>query len=233
MKEKRILTYNDIIQKLKENADVSAISGMAKVGITPDRDYGVKIPVLRSIAKEAGYNSKLAKKLWKNDTRETRILACMIEDPKLITEEQMEVWVKEFDYWEICDQCCMNLFRKTQFAYQKCYDWTKREEEYVKRAGFAIMAFITAFDKNADEDELIKFLQIIKREANDERNMVKKAVNWALRQIGKRNLYLNEKVLKTAYEINVFESKSAKWIASDAIRELTSEVVQKRLKERN
>ena len=229
MMNKKILTYDEIIKRLKENADPSSISGMAKVGITPDKAFGVKIPILRVIAKEAGRNSELAKELWSNNTRETRILACMIENPKTITEEQMDQWAEEFDYWEICDQCIMNLFDRTEFTVKKIYEWTEREEEYVKRAGFALIARLAWSDKSKSNEEILEYLPLIIREANDERNMVKKAVNWALRQIGKRNLALNKEAIKVAKEIMEMDSKSAKWIASDALKELTSEKIQRRL----
>jgi len=229
MKSKKSILYEDIIQMLEENADPKSLAGMARAGITPEQAYGVKIPVLRKIAKNLGRNSDLAKQLWARNTRETRILACMIEDPKTITEEQMENWVMEFDYWEICDQCIMNLFDRTVFTNKKIFEWTKREEEYVKRAGFALIARVAWSDKSKSNEEILEFLPIIIREANDERNMVKKAVNWALRQIGKRNIILNKEAVKIAKEILNLESKSAKWIATDAIKELTSEAVLKRL----
>ena len=142
----------------------------------------------------------------------------------------METWVKDFDSWDVCDQVCSNLFDKTPFAYRKAIEWSKREEEFVKRAGFVLMATLSVHDKKADNKKFEQFFPIIKRESNDNRNFVKKAVNWALRQIGKRNLSLNKKAIKTAKEIQKMDSKSARWIASDALRELTSEKIQKRLK---
>jgi len=221
--------YDNILKKLKTLSNPKAVKGMAKYGITAKSTYGVSIPNLRKIAKEIGVNHDLAQQLWVSDIRETRILASMVDDPKMVTEEQMERWVKDFDYWEICDQCCMNLFEKTRFAYQKCVEWSSREEEFVKRAGFVLMARLAVSDKKANDKQFENFLPIIKREAIDNRNFVKKAVNWALRQIGKRNLTLNRKTIETAKEIQKMDSRSAKWIASDAIRELTSEAVQKRL----
>jgi len=145
-------------------------------------------------------------------------------------EEQMERWVRDFDYWEICDQCCMNLFEKTKFAYQKAIAWSSNEKEFVKRAGFVLMARLAVSDKKADDEKFRNFLPAIKREATDDRIFVKKAVNWILRQIGKRNLNLNRKAIETAKEVQKMDSKSAKWIASDAIRELTSKDVQERLR---
>lgn len=204
---------------------------MAKYGITPERTYGVSIPNLRKIAKEIGADHALAQQLWASNIRETRILACMIDDPKMVTEEQIERWVKDFDYWEICDQCCQNLFEKTKFAYQKAVEWSSNEKEFIKRAGFVLMARLAFKDKKMEDKQFESFLSIIKREASDNRNYVKKAINWALRQIGKRNLYLNETAIKTAKEIQQIDSGSAKWIASDTIRELTSEAVQRRMRE--
>lgn len=230
MNSKKSISYEEIIQMLEENADPDALAGMARAGITPEQAYGVKIPILRKIAKKSGRNSELAKKLWSKNTRETRILACMIEDPKTITEAQAEDWVKEFDYWEICDQCIMNLFDRVEFTVKKIYEWTQREEEYVKRAGFALIARVAWSDKSKSDEEILEFLPLIKREADDERNMVKKAVNWALRQIGKRNSKLNKEAVTISKEILKMDSKSAKWIATDALKELTSEAVLKRLK---
>jgi len=224
-----MMEYEKVIKKLKSLSNPEAIIGMARYGITPENTYGASIPNLRKIAKEEGINHKLAQGLWNTNIRETKILASMIEDPEMVTDEQIEGWVKEFNYWEICDQCCMNLFEKTKFAYKKAVEWSSREKEFIKRAGFVLMARLAVSDKKADDKRFEKFFPIIKREATDDRNYVKKAVNWALRQIGKRNLNLNNKAINTAKEIQKIDSKSAKWIALDALRELTSEAVQKRL----
>ena len=226
-----MMEYEKIIKKLKSLSNPGAIIGMARYGITPENTYGVSIPNLRKIAKEIGKSHKLAQKLWTANIRETQMLASMVEDLEMVTEEQIEGWVKEFNYWEICDQCCMNLFEKTEFAYKKAIEWSSREEEFVKRAGFVLMARLAVSDKKADDNKFEKFFPIIKREATDHRNYVKKAVNWALRQMGKRNLNLNGKAIKIAKEIQEMDSKSAKWIALDAMRELTSEAVQKKLLE--
>lgn len=222
------MEYEEVIKKLKSLSNPEAIIGMAKYGITPENTYGVSIPNLRKIAKEIGISHKLAQQLWTTNIRETKILASMIEDPEMVTEEQMEGWINEFNYWEICDQCCMNLFEKTRFAYKKAVEWSSREKEFIKRAGFVLMARLAVSDKKADDNKFEKFLPIIKREATDDRNYVKKAVNWALRQIGKRSLNLNSKAINAAKEIQGIDSKGAKWIASDALRELTSEAVQKK-----
>ena len=224
--------FNDIIEKLKSVSNPDAVGGMARFGITPENTFGVSIPNLRKIAKETKKNHALAQQLWESGFRETMILASMVDEPEMVTEEQMEKWVLDFDYWEICDQCCMNLFEKTGFAYEKAIEWSLRDEQFVKRAGFVLMARLAVSDKKADDSRFEQFFPMMLREADDERNFVKKAVNWALRQIGKRNLTLNEKAIETAMEIQKIDSKSARWIASDAICELSGEAVQKRLRKK-
>ncbi|MEN4017771.1 MAG: DNA alkylation repair protein [Methanobacterium sp.] len=226
------MEFEQIIRELESLSRPEDVKGMARFGINPEKVYGIRIPELRSIAKKAGKNHELAEKLWRYGYNETRIMASMIEDPKLVCEDQMEKWVIEFDSWDVCDQCCMNLFRKTPFAYQKVYEWSKRGEEFVKRAAFTLIATLAVHDKKADDSKFEEFFAIIIREAHDERNFVKKAVNSALRQIGKRNINLNNKTIEVAEEIKKIDSKSAKWIAKDALRELKSEKIQKKLKNR-
>ena len=223
------MPYTDIIQKLKSLSDPEAVKGMARFGINPENTLGVSIPSVRGIAKETGKDHNLAQQLWASGIHEARLIACFIDRPEMVTEIQMESWAGGFDSWDICDQCCSNLFDKTRFAYEKAGEWSNREEEFVKRAGFVLMAALAVHDKKATDEELFQFLPIIERGATDDRNFVKKAVNWALRQIGKRNLNLNKAAVKTAEEIQQSDSRSARWIAADAIRELTSEAVQKRL----
>ena len=224
------MEFEQIINELESLSDPGDIEGRARFGIKSNKAYGVRMPELRRIAKKAGKNHELAEKLWEYGYSETRIMASMIEDPKLVTEEQMEKWVVEFDSWDVCDQCCMNLFRKTPFAYKKVFEWSIRDEEFVKRSAFTLIATLAVHDKKADDSKFEELFDIIVREAHDERNFVKKAVNWALRQIGKRNINLNKKAIEFAEKIDKMDSKSAKWIAKDALRELKSEKVQKRLK---
>jgi 3-methyladenine DNA glycosylase AlkD len=223
-------TTDTILEKLHENANPTAVDGMKKYGITPSDALGVSIPVLRSIAKDTGKDHELALALWEIDLRETRILASMVDEPTKVTTEQMDMWVGDFDYWEICDQCCMNLFEKTSLAWHKAFEWSGKQEEFVKRAGFVMMARLAVSDKQAPDEAFLAFFPVIEREAVDGRNMVKKAVNWALRQIGKRSLYLNKRATECAERIGEIDSKSAGWIASDALRELRSEKVLERLK---
>jgi len=223
------MEYKDVIVKLKSLSSPEAIAGMTKYGINPNKNYGVSIPNLRMIAKESGIDHFLAQQLWASGIHDAKILASMIDDPHLVTEEQMENWVRDFDSWDVCDQCCMNLFARTKFARQNAVRWSKRNEEFVKRAAFTLMVVLAVHDKEAPNSDFERFLSIVEREALDERNYVKKAVNWALRQIGKRNLGLNKKAIETAYRIQKLNSKVAKWIASDALRELKGEKVRNRL----
>lgn len=225
-----VSTYEEVLNELKSLSNPEAVAGMARFGINPKNTLGVSIPNLRTMAKKIGRDHLLAHQLWSSSIHEARILAGMIDAPEMVTATQLESWVKDFDSWDVCDQCCMNLFAKTKSAYKKCIEWSSREEEFVKRAGFTLMACLAVGDKKAGDEQFERFLSIIKREASDDRNFVKKSINWALRQIGKRNLSLNRAAIKTAGEIQRMDSKTAKWIASDALRELTSEAVQKRLR---
>ncbi len=222
--------YDEILKKLKALSDPKAVEGMARFGINPENTYGVSVPNLRKLAREAGKDHALAQQLWASGIHEARVMASMIDKPALVTEEQLERWVKDFDSWDVCDQCCSNLFDKTKWAYQKATEWSEREEEFVKRAGFTLMATLAVHDKSAADAAFTAFLPAIKRGATDNRNFVKKAVNWALRQIGKRNLSFNAVAIQPAEDIQKTDSKSARWIAADAIRELTSQAVQQRLR---
>ncbi|MDD5748868.1 MAG: DNA alkylation repair protein [Actinomycetota bacterium] len=222
----------EIIKELKELADPEAVEGMARYGIRSENTLGIPIPMLRKMAKETGNDHELALLLWNSRIHEARILASMIDEPEKVTEEQMEAWVLDFDSWDVCDQVCMNLFWQTPFAYRKCIEWSERSEEFVKRAAFATMARIAWIDKKRDDDDFVKFLEIIKKEANDNRNFVEKSLSWALRQIGKRNMKLNRLAKKTAREILQMKQPSAKWIALDAMKELESERVKRKLNEK-
>ena len=219
----------DILDRLKAKANPDNLEGMARFGMAVEKRLGVSVPEMRRIAKETGQDHKLAVKLWKTSLAEARIVASMIAVPEELTETDMEAWVKDINSWDVCDQVCMNLFEKTPLARQKIIEWSDREEEFVKRAAFALIACLAWHDKQATDKEFIEFLPVIKRGASDERNFVKKAVNWALRDIGKRNSRLNKAAIKTAKEIQRLDSKAARWIAADALRELEGEEAQKRL----
>ena len=220
----------DVMQKLRRKAKPDQLQGMAKYGMAIEKRLGLSIPELRKLAKEIGKNHDLALELWKTEIDEARILAAMIDDPLKLTEAQMEDWVKDINSWDVCDQVCMNLFEKSPLAWKKIHDWSNREEEFVKRTAFSLLACLAWHDKKAKDEQFTAFFPLIKQGATDERNFVKKAVNWALRNIGKRNQNLNKAVIDAAREIRQLDSKAARWIATDAIKELESEAVQRRLK---
>ncbi len=223
------ITLEHLMDEIKSKGTPDAVAGMSRFGIQTGAALGVPIPQLRKLAREAGTNHDTAQKLWKTGIHEARILASMIDDPAKVSDEQMEKWAADFDSWDVVDGCCGNLFDKTKFAVSKAHEWSKRKEEFVKRAGFVMMAELAVHDKKVSDKIFLDFLPVITREASDERNFVKKAVNWALRQIGKRNTFLNAAAIKTSTEIRESDSRSAKWVAADALRELTSASVRKRL----
>ncbi|MFH1650935.1 MAG: DNA alkylation repair protein [Chloroflexota bacterium] len=228
MPEKQV-SFQEIRTRLQSLASPADREGMARYGINTDRALGISVYVLRDLAKEIGKSHELAQELWASGVHEAQLLACFVDLPEKVTGEQMESWVREFDSWDLCDQCCSNLFDRTKMAYDKAFAWSEREEEFVKRAGFVLMAALAVHDKQADDDTFLRFLPVIERESADDRNFVKKAVNWALRNIGKRNPELNRAAIMAAEEIKRINTRAGRWIAADALRELTGEKVQQRL----
>ena len=225
-----LATANGIVDELKRRGNAKSLEGMSRFGIRTGNAIGVSIPQLRDLARMIGTNHELSLKLWTTGIHEARLLAGMIDDPEKVLEDHMEEWAAGFDSWDVVDNSCGNLFDQTAFAVPKAHEWSERQEEYVKRAGFVLMAELAVHDKKAADKTFLDFLPIIIREANDNRNFVKKAVNWALRQIGKRNVTLNKAATRTGKTIQKLNSRSAKWIAADALRELNSGSVQKKLK---
>lgn len=225
-----MVSADEILKKLKEKARPDQLKGMARYGIVVEKRLGVSVPELRKMAKELGKDHKIALNLWKTGIPDAQILAGMVDEPEKITEKQMEDWVTDINSWDVCDQLCANLFEKTPLAWKKIHDWSKREEEFVKRTAYALIACLAWHDKEADDMKFIILLPVIEFGATDERNFVKKAVNWALRNIGKRNRRLNKAAIDTARKVGRINSKAARWVASDAIRELNSTPVKKRLK---
>lgn len=223
------MDYQFILEKLRLLSDPYSLKGMSKYGIKIDRAFGVSIPNLRLLSKQIGKDHELALVLWKLDYRETKILASMIGDPKKLTGLEMDAWAKDFDSWEVCDQVCNNLFRKNNLCFDKSFEWCSRSEEFVKRAGYVTMAVLAIHDKSRSNEDFLKFIPEIYNGSTDDRIYVKKAVNWSLRQIGKRNLFLNNKAIECALEIEKINSKSAKWIALDALRELQNPKILKRI----
>jgi 3-methyladenine DNA glycosylase AlkD len=225
-------TVEEVMGQLKSIAKTDQLEGMARFAIVGEQRLGVSVPDMRKISKQIGKDHQLALDLWDTGVPEGMIVAGMIAEPDKLTEGQMESWVVDINSWDICDQVCMNLFEKSPLAEKKIYDWSVREEEFVKRTAYALIACLAWHDKDASDEDFIKYFPVIVAGATDERNFVKKAINWALRNIGKRNQALNEAAIQVAYQIQEIDSKSARWIASNAIRELESEKVQERLKKK-
>jgi len=226
------MRYEEIMEKLKKLSNQKNLEGMARYGINPKNNLGISIYQLRPLAKEIGTNHQLALKLWNSKIHDARLLACFIDNPGEVTTDQMDSWAEDFDSWDICDQACTSLFDLSPLAYKKVYQWADNEKEFVKRAAFSLIAGLAVHDKKASDEQFISFLTIIKKQSTDGRNYVRKAVNWALRNIGKRNQALNKKALQTAKEIRQIDSKTARWIANDAIRELDSKKILERLKKK-
>lgn len=231
------MNYEEIIKKLKSLRNPKNVEGMARFGIRPKTQvFGIPVPETRELAKKIGKDHQLALKLFNSKIHEARILAGMIAEPEKLTEMEIKNWVLTFDSWDVCDQVCMNLFDKSKAAKKQIFKFCQSKDEFVKRTAFALMAAMAFHDKCMKDKDFLKFFPLIKNAAADERNFVRKAVNWALRQIGKRNKNLNRKALKLAKEIRQLgqktNSKSAKWIANDAIRELSGQLVQARLKKK-
>jgi 3-methyladenine DNA glycosylase AlkD len=223
-------TCGAVVAKLRALGDPKNVEGMARFGIDVPDALGVSAPNLRKLAKEIGKDHKLAGQLWKTGIHDARLLATLVDDPAKVTPRQMERWVKDINSWALCDAACSCLFDKTPYAWDKAIEWTARDEEYVKRAGFVLMATLAVHDKKAPDERFEQFVPYLVEHATDERNFVKKAVNWALRQIGKRSRRLNKLAIQTGKRIQKLDSRAARWIASDALRELNSEKVQARLK---
>jgi 3-methyladenine DNA glycosylase AlkD len=219
MPEKK-LNLKIIMAQLKAHADTANVEGMKRFGIAADRAFGVRVPIVRSIARSIGKNHALAIELWDTGIHEAQLLCSMTADIKQVTETQINKWLKGFASWDMVDQFCLNLFWKLPDAHERAIEWAARKEEFVKRTGFSLMAVLAVHDKKAPDAAFEKFLPIIKQASTDDRNFVKKAVNWALRQIGKRNGVLCKKALGCSREILAIDSRAARWIATDAIREL-------------
>lgn len=213
------MTSDEVVEELKKEGNRKDAEGMARFGIDTEFALGIRIPVLRSMAKKIGKDHRLSLTLWASGYHEARILAGMIDEVDKVTERQMDRWIKDFNSWDLCDQVCANLFDRHPAAQKKAKEWAGRKPEFEKRAGFALMACRAWHAKTANDKEFIAYLPLIEREATDERNFVKKAVNWALRQIGKRNKALMKKAIATAKRIEKIDSKAARWIAKDALRE--------------
>jgi 3-methyladenine DNA glycosylase AlkD len=225
-----VWTKSAVLAELKQLADPEVRAKMAYFGVNVPKAHGISTPVLHRFARHIGKDQELAEQLWSSGVHEAKILATFIGEPAKITSAQMERWVRAFDSWDVVDSACCYLYAYAQPAWEKVYEWSTRPAEFEKRAAFSLAAYLSYKDKQAKDAKFEEFLAIIEREANDERNFVRKAVNWALRNIGKRNLRLNKAAILTAERIRKQDSRSARWIAADALRELKSEAVQARLR---
>jgi len=226
------MAVDAILARLRAIARPENLPGMARYGIRTETALGVGIPALRALARECGIDHALAVDLWESGVHEAQVLAGMVDDAGRVDGRQMEAWVAAFDSWDVCDQVCSNLFDRTAAAWDKARAWSGRPEEFVKRAGFTLMACLAVHDKRAADADFLALLPLIGREAGDPRNFVRKAVNWALRQIGKRNRALHGPAVTLARELAGSGDKTARWIGRDALRELTGEKVLARLARR-
>ena len=223
-------TCERALAELRRLGEKRNVHGMAHFGIVAKIVYGVAKPKMDELARRIGRDHELALELWDTGVHDARILAGMIDEPAKVTVAQMNRWVRNFDNWDVCDGTCCHLFVFAEPAWGRAIEWTKRTAEFEKRAGFALIAYLAYRDKAAKNAQYRKVLPILLREAHDDRNFVRKAVNWALRNIGKRNLPLNRAAIRTAERMKRMDSPAARWIAADALRELKSQAVQNRLR---
>jgi len=214
---------------LQQQARPAELAGMARFGIVGEQRLGLSMPAMREIARTLGRDHTLALALWDTGIPDARIVAGMVAEPKKLTARQMDIWSQGFASWDVCDQVCGSAFLASPLAWSKVPVWAAQPEEFVRRAAFALLATLAVHDKAASDAQFIEALHIIEAAAGDDRNFVKKAVNWALRNIGKRNPALNAAALESAQRIRQQGSRSARWIAADALRELSSVAVQARL----
>lgn len=221
-------THDRLFQALaliQAQARPTELDGMARFGLVGEGRLGLSIPCMRAIARQLGRDHALAQALWDTGTPDARIVASMVADPSQFTSRQMDAWTRGFAAWDVCDQVCTNAFRASPLAWRKIPVWAQRKDEFGRRAAFALLAVVGVHDRNAPDERFIATLPLIEVAAPDNRNFVKKAVNWALRNIGKRNANLHREAIACALRIQQQGNPSARWIAADALRELRSEAV--------
>jgi len=213
-------TVDEILKELKQLATPSGRSAHEYFGIQYKEGFGLTTPQMRAVAKKIGKNHALALQLWKTGIHEAKHVAIFIADPNKVTEQFMEKWMKDFQSWDTVDNCCGTLYCRTPYAFDKAIEWTTRKKEFEKRAGFVMMAELAIHDKKSEDKKYEQFFPYLVAESHDERNFVKKAINWALRQIGKRNERLCKKAIRVAKDIYAKGDPASRWIATDALREL-------------
>lgn len=220
----------EVLDWLRRKGSRKVRDGMARYAIPSDKAFGVSVGTLRAHAKKLGPDHELAAGLWATDRYEARMLACFVDEPARVTVAQMDRWCGDFADWAICDTACFHLFDKTPHAWGRVVAWSRRREEFVKRAAFALLASLCAHDRTAGDAAFARGLRLIERAASDERNFVKKAVNWALRTIGKRNPALHGKAVAVSRRLARSNRPVARWVGKDALRELTSAAVVERVR---
>ncbi len=214
---------------LKKHSSKATRDGMARYAIPSDNALGVTVANIRVLGRQLGHNHELAAALWGTGIYEARMLAAFVEDPALVTSAQMDRWCKDFDNWAICDTVCFHLFDRTSHAWTKVAKWSTRKPEFEKRAAFALLWGLTTHDKTAHDANFLEGLRLIEKAATDDRNFVKKAVSMALRATGKRNAALNRAATATARRLAESSDVSARWVGKDALKELSSASVTRRL----
>jgi 3-methyladenine DNA glycosylase AlkD len=214
-----------LVARLEALASHEDAAGMARFGIRGARVLGVPVRTLRAIARETGRDHRLAGELWASGVHEARILASIVAEPPRVTRAEMERWAADLDSWDLCDQCCTNLWVRTPFARDQALVWSEREPEFIRRAGFVLIAQVAGKDGGAPVELLHRYLARAEAAAGDERNFVKKAVSWALRAVGRRSAALNEAAVAVVGRLRASEDHAARWVGGDALRELTSEQV--------
>ena len=217
----------DVLARLAGMRNETNRAGMARFGINIQNAYGISIRDLRPLAKALGRDHDLALELWRTGIHEARILASFIDEADKVGQEQIDAWVADFDSWDLCDQV-VDLFIATPFADAKIRAWASAEPKFVKRAAFAMIARRAVRHKELPDETFLAYLDLIDAQAGDPRNYVKKAVNWALRQIGKRSAGLHRRALALAERLAASNDKARRWIGRDAVRELTRETVKKK-----
>jgi len=222
-----------VIESLKRIASKKVRDGMARFAIPSDKAFGVSVGTMRQMAKKLGKNHELAEGLWKTGWYETRMMAAFVDEPSEVTPAQMERWCLGFDNWAICDTVCFHLFDRTPHAWKKLAPWSRLQDEFPRRGAFALLWGLTVHDKQADDEKFAQGLALIERAATDERNFVKKAVNMALRATGKRNPALHAAAVATAERLATSTNSAARWVGKDALRELTSPAISRRLAARS
>jgi len=229
----RAWTCAEVLRKLEDLATPGVRAKVPYFGVQAPTANGVSAPLLHKLAREIGKDHQLANQLWACEVHEAKILASLVGEPQKATGREMEVWAQTFDSWDVVDTVCCYLYSGSKFAWKKAQDWSKRPELFIKRAGFSLVAYLSYKDKRSPDERFAKFLKVVERESDDDRHLVKKAVNWALRNIGKRNLKLNREAIRVAEKLRKRDSRAARWIAADALRELRSQAVQRRLRQKS